>query len=271
MKWKQRIGLFILALTVGSIQVVPVLADGKSAIRIESENGSNGMTASCVMDETGTVTNGKIRIYYNPDELVLAETQAGEAVSGTLVQINDTLTGNKAPGEIVFVFANAEPLEVKGTLLHMEFEQGEQFDAEKGSEIQLSVEELALEGTELEVSAENGIVPGKTQNEPPANKPGKEEPDSPDDGEDKNRSSDGDENAEQDTERKENTDDPSKKASNSNAGGTKATSSVEQEAKTKIKTVKTGDEINIAVPMTAAVLALGTIGGLLIKKRKKRS
>lgn len=262
MKWKKRIGLFFLTLAVGTVPTVPVLADGASAVRIEAKNDSAGVTASCVLEKTSMVTNGKIRIHYNPNELVLVETTAGGAISDTLVQINDPLTGNKAPGEIVLVFASAKPVEAKGALIDMEFKQGEAFDSDSGSEIQISIEELVSDGTDLEVLAENGIVPGKQQYEPPAEKPDQEEPGGTD-GSKEEENSPSNEKDEQD-----NGEEGSQKVDSKNsAASTSEAKKTSVSAKSKAKTVKTGDDMNIAVPLAAAVFALGVIGVLVKKKR----
>lgn len=73
------------------------------------------------MSDAGTVTNGKFRITYDPQKLTLEEAAAGDGLADTMVQVNDPVTGNKQEGEIVFVFAAAQPISIDGTLLRMNF------------------------------------------------------------------------------------------------------------------------------------------------------
>ncbi|WP_343084901.1 hypothetical protein [Blautia producta] len=260
MRIRKRLALLLLTLGLAAMQAEPVLAQGNTTVRVDAVNTGSRITASCVMEGSGTVTNGKIRLKYDPDELVLQSTAAGDMLSDMLVQVNDPLTGNKEPGEIVFVFAGAEPIEGNGNILDMEFQPGEKFQPETGAEIQVSVEEFASDGTEGDVTAENGTVPGKSPETPPdaEEPPTPETPTSPDDGNKEEQVGN------QNTEKNEGT-------SGTKTEKTPVTKSADKKqiTKTKTQTVKTGDENQIMPFAIAAVCALGVIIIYAIFKKKK--
>lgn len=263
MRIRKRAALFLLAIGLAAMQAEPVLAQEDTTVRVDAVNTGSKITASCVMEGSGTVTNGKIRLKYDPDELVLQSTAAGDVLSDVLVQVNDSLTGNKEPGEIVFVFASAEPIKGNGNILDMEFKPGEKFQPETGAEIQVAVEEFASDGVVGVVTAENGTVPGKAQETPPdAEEPlTPETPTSPDDGNKEEQ----EEKQNPDTEKSEGT-------SGTKTEKTPGTKSADkkQATKNKTQTVKTGDENPILLFVITAVCALGAAGVIItVKVRKK--
>lgn len=263
MRIRKRLALLLLTLGLAAMQAEPVLAQGNTTVRVDAVNTGSRITASCVMEGSGTVTNGKIRLKYDPDELVLQSTAAGDMLSDMLVQVNDPLTGNKEPGEIVFVFAGAEPIEGNGNILDMEFQPGEEFRPETGAEIQVSVEEFASDGTAGDVAAENGTVPGKAPETPPdEEKPQTpEEPSVPDEGNKEEQAGNQNPDAEKNG--------GASGAKTEKTLGTKS-SDKKQAAKTKTQTVKTGDENQILPFVMTAVCALGAAGAIItVKVRKK--
>lgn len=137
--------LFSLFLTT-SVQAASSTMFSVESKKIGTEDKK--ITTECKASDAGSVTNGKFRITYDPQKLTLEEAAAGDGLADTMVQINDPVTGNKQEGEIVFVFAAAQPVSIDGTLLKMSFNNKGLKDGES-TEIQLAVEEFASESEDL--------------------------------------------------------------------------------------------------------------------------
>lgn len=148
---KKIYNLGLLSLLLSLFLVTSVQAASSSIFSIESKKigkEDKKITTECKVSDAGTVTNGKFRITYDPQKLTLEETAAGDGLADTMVQINDPVTGNKQEGEIVFVFAAAQPVSIDGTLLKMNFNNKGLKDGES-TDIQISVEEFASESEDL--------------------------------------------------------------------------------------------------------------------------
>ncbi|HIU77557.1 MAG TPA: hypothetical protein IAC62_16835 [Candidatus Pelethocola excrementipullorum] len=151
--------LTISALSV--MQITAVSAAPGMTISVQEVKIKSGETkAEATLSASGsdTVTNGKIRIKYDPQKITLKSAEVGEALKETMTQVNEPLTGNKPEGEIVLVFASAEPVSLKGAMLDMEFQTGSGFDETSGAEIEVAVEELGRDGADLECTAVNGSI-----------------------------------------------------------------------------------------------------------------
>lgn len=230
----------LLAAFIVLVHSFPAYAGENTVLRIEAENNKGKINASCIMDGLNNVTNGKIRIKYNPAELTLTKTTVGNALTNIMTEINDSITGNKEPGEIVIAFASAEAVEQKGSIIEMEFQQGSQFQSEKDIELELSVEEFSMDGTEISVSSENGIIPGSSSEKPT------DETNPPDEG--NNEEKPGTESGSTNTER----------------GSKEEKSAAEKKAG---KTVKTGDNTVVGEVISLAICSI-IVGGLIIARKK---
>ena len=93
---------FIIAAVMAVISMVhptSVYADGGGTILIESKEVKAGETriqTSCIVSGDVYATNGKLRITYDPQQMVLKEADAGEALGDSTVQINDPVIRKRA-------------------------------------------------------------------------------------------------------------------------------------------------------------------------------
>ena len=106
------------------------------------------------------MTNGKVRIIYDSSVLSLKSAVKGSALSGAMVQINDPVNGNKPEGEIVLAFASAEAFSTEGSLLDMTF-QNTGLQPGDSTNIEVKVEELALDGAVVETENRNHLYEGR--------------------------------------------------------------------------------------------------------------
>lgn len=146
-----------LAVTqISAVSAAPGMTIGVQDIKIKSGETK----AEAVLSAFGSdkVTNGKIRIKYDSKKITLKNVETGKAMEDTMTQVNEPLTGNKPEGEIVLVFASAEPVNLEGDMLLMEFQTGKGYDESAGTEIQVAVEELGRDGEDLECKAVSGSV-----------------------------------------------------------------------------------------------------------------
>lgn len=238
---KKRCNLGLLSLLLSLLLVTSVQAASSATFSIESKKigtEDKKITTECKASDAGTVTNGKFRITYDPQKLTLEEAAAGDGLSETMVQINDPVAGNKQEGEIVFVFAAAQPVSIDGTLLKMSFHNKGLKDGES-TDIQMAVEEFASESEDLTGKAE-----GK-----------------------KGTISVGDGTSE---EKKENGGSGSNGNKN-HAGSVSSGSTAKGSTTSKSGKVKTGDETQIGknAAMAAGSLILVVLAAAAIKKRKK--
>ncbi len=151
----------ISAVMIVVMQSLSALAASDITVSLNAEkitSSSKTVTVTCDMAGQGSVTNGKLRIKYDPKALVLEKSSAGNGLSGAMTQINDPITGNKAEGEIVVAFASAQALKTEGTMIELQFKIADGFPKESGSEISVAVEEFGLDGKTVEANAKNCIV-----------------------------------------------------------------------------------------------------------------
>lgn len=270
---------FIIAAAVAVISMVhptSVYADGGGTVLIESKEVKTGETqiqTSCIVSGDVYATNGKLRITYDPQQMVLKEAAAGEALGGSTIQINDPVNGNKEEGEIVFVFAAAQSFKLEGSMLDMVFSSGSDFQAGNDARIQVDVEELDNESTKVEVSAQEGRITAETENTqtPDTDSPGTNNPDtgSPDGS---NAGKDNIEKGEPGGENKNLNGTHKVTEGQKKSGGNTTKTSAGSSGSTKAKNVKTGDDIEVFGFIEAGITSVVIIGALLgIKKRRTKS
>ena len=262
MKLKKKIAVGLIAAAMTIMQMIPVYAAEQAKIYLESSEGAGGeITVSLKADGDASATNGKFRIRYNAEELVLEKDETKEVLDGTMAEKNDCLTGNKQQGEIVVVFASAKPVQMKGTMLEMTFRKGEKFNAETGSEIHITAEELALDGTAVFAEVQNKAV-GSVNNQGTIPDDGKDNDQNGAAGDNQNGASQGG--------NVEKGDGAGENASGSASGGTAGVSSTSQSGK---QDIKTGDQSSMIVPIVSAGAALVVIAGTavyMIHRRKQK-
>lgn len=244
--------------------------------------GAKDWKVSCSIAGSGKITNGKVRITYDPQQLELQSDEIGAALSGATADINDSLEGgNKEPGEALLVFASASELDANGSLMDMVFALKDGVKNGDTIEIQVKVEELACneedinfteEALSLEVGDENGGNLLESGDEPESKKEPDSESQSDSDTENKNQD---------DSEKQSNgsssgggTDSTGQSGSgNQSDGGSQSTQSNQTGSSSKTTSqVKTGDETNILLPVgmaAAAVVVLAAAGIGIAKKKKK--
>lgn len=111
----------------------------------------NTQKLSCMIRNGENITNGKLRIYYDEEKAQLTEAKAGDALKDAMTEINDCLTGNKEPGELVEVFASAENILSQGSLLDLEIQLKD--GVKKGDEIVFEIQSEKLAGDRGDVEA----------------------------------------------------------------------------------------------------------------------
>ena len=140
----------ILTLNVGAVR-----AADTARIYLDAVQAKSGIvTVSCKAENVGKISNGKLRITYAADKLHLVKTETGDGLKKGNFQtvINDPIDGNKAEGEIVFVFASSREQEVSGNLVTMTFSASEKLDL-KDTGLNLKAEEWnKTSGSDINVS-----------------------------------------------------------------------------------------------------------------------
>ena len=280
----------ILILVMSMLQIMLVFGDNESTVLIESKKikaQETQVQTSCSVSGDLQATNGKFRITYNPQELVLKEASAGDALSGAMVQINDPINGNKSEGEIVFVFASAESINLKGSLLNLVFEKGSDFQKDTQAVIQVKVEELDNDGTALTAGTQDGTITIEDENgnNGDNNNSGK------DDNSDKNNSDNN--NSNNNSSDKNNNNSSNNNASNSNGSNsstqnknqnTQGSSNQQGAQKNNTQTAKkttesksstasnakTGDTTKIAPALVAGAVSLIVIAVIVAGLRKNK-
>lgn len=157
----------ILIIVMSMLQTMLVFGDNESTVLIESKKikaQETQVQTSCSVSGDLQATNGKFRITYNPQELVLKEASTGDALSSAMVQINDPINGNKSEGEIVFVFASAQSINLNRSLLNLVFEKGSDFQKDTQAVVQVKVEELDNDGTALTAGTQDGTITIEDEN-----------------------------------------------------------------------------------------------------------
>lgn len=152
-KWfKTVMGLFTALMVFQSMTVMAAEGTKVSMDVQEYSESDKTLAVSCMIENGENVTNGKIRIFYDPEKVNLQPSQAGEALSGALLEINDCLTGNKPEGEMIAVFASSQSIAAKGSLVDLKFKL--QDGVKKGDEMLFRVEIDKLSGDNGEIDAE---------------------------------------------------------------------------------------------------------------------
>ena len=97
-------------------QSVPVMAAEKAEIVLKAKQDSNNekqLEVNCYLNKGEGITNGKLRIYYDKEQVKLVSSKDGEVLGEGLCEINDCLSGNKPEGELVAAFASSQDLKKK--------------------------------------------------------------------------------------------------------------------------------------------------------------
>ena len=151
-KLKLAVGLLMAVLTV---QIMPVQAAETATVQMNVESYSSAdrtLDVNCMLENGENVTNGKLRFKYDPNQLTLTETGAGDVMANALTEINDCLTGNKAEGEIVGVFASANNITPDGSMFKMKFQLKDEVKEGDQIKFDVSVEKLAGDAGDVAVS-----------------------------------------------------------------------------------------------------------------------
>ncbi len=224
-----------------------VWADGtqNTIISIQKAQSQNDIGCICKLENGSAITSGKLRITYDAKQLKLVKTEAGEALSGALCEINDCLTGNKTEGEIVVAFASSETIS-DGNLIKLSFKKQEGVAETDKITIDVKAENAAGDNGEVDVTTKNLIftLDGKTQTS--------EEQTSNNQNSNKQNS-------------KENSSSTSKK----NTNKTSTNTSTKNGSTTKTGNAKTGDDTNI-IPFILSGVVAGIVIILLVKRQKRQ-
>lgn len=152
-KWiKSVMGLFMVLMIYQSMTVMASEGTKVSMDVREYSESDKTLAVSCMIKGGENVTNGKIRIFYDPEKAVLQSSEAGDALSGALLEINDCLTGNKPEGEMIAVFASSQDISADGSLVDLKFKL--QDGVKKGDEILFWTEVDKMSGDDGDIEAE---------------------------------------------------------------------------------------------------------------------
>ena len=265
----KKIGVLLAAVAMLS-QGITVSAEGMAeiALNVTSIKG-NDIDIVCDIKGGESITNGKLRINYNPEQIELSEkAQKGEAAGNAMVVINDPVSGasgaNPKTDEIVVAFAGSEEIKGEGTLVDMRFIAKDALNA--GDEIEISVVSEGMNGN-------SGSVDIKTHNLTYTYNEDKESGNN-----DGNSTGGAMDNENQDNHGEENTDVTEKKEENNDPSidtGKKAEKNMADKASAGSKTTKagnvhTGDHANIVVPAVLCLTAIIAIVSILTFKRRTR-
>lgn len=171
-------------------QSLLVMAAENPTVALKSDivrEGDKEVRVVCKISGAQDITNGKLRITYDPQQVNLSENLVGLGLEGVLHEINDTISGNKKEGEIVIVFASEKKIAFEGEVLQMMFKLQDGVKAGDTLHFNVAAENLAGEGGEVkaEEKTEPVIVeeknPGGDTNKPggDTNKPGGGKPNKP--------------------------------------------------------------------------------------------
>lgn len=251
---------------------VSITADGVAA-------GAKNWNVSCNISGSGKVTNGKVRITYDPDQLELQSDEVGEALNGATSDINDSLEGgNKEPGEVLLVFASASELDANGSMLNMVFNVSDNVKTGDALEIQVKVEELACNGedinfTEQALNLTVGDTSGNGQSGSGQGSDAGSDSEKESESNTENQSDSGNGNSSGANGSSNGSNGGSQSSSESQSGAENQSSSGSQSSSSKTTSqVKTGDETNIWLPAGVAVVAVIILvaAGISISKKKKK-
>lgn len=239
-----------------------VLAAGTAEVAVKGEAFSKGTTnwsVFCELNSSTPVTNGKIRITYDGSKLKLLSSEAGLLLDGAMPEINDPVSGNKAEGEVVLVFASSGQIDALGALLNLNFQVLDTVN--DGDEILVSVKtEELINGSEKVEATDIPLaftVGGSIKTPEETTGDGSHTGNSQEQSESTGSTSNGG-NSGQNENR---TDTGNTSAQNGgstetgNAGGT-------------VTSAKTGDATNMALPAAGAALAFLVLAGLYVQRKK---
>lgn len=229
---------------------LPVRAAGTTEIVLKAgsvKEGDTQIQVSCELEGGQEVTSGKLRFRYDSSRLTLTGSSVGDALQGSLCEINDPLTGNKEGGEIVASFASAKPLVSDGSLVNLTFLLAENLKAGDSIEITVVAEQLAGDSGSIDVKVEDlTITVGEREN--PTETPTPSAPDGEQPSGEPNQGSE---------------------SSKPTSVGTNTDTSKEKTATgKKSKAVKTGDVTKLWIPVFG-VSASG-VGIVAVSKIKKK-
>lgn len=248
----------LMAIVLCFAQTCQVYAAENSKVTLENQGintEKRTMQVNCAISGADQVTNGKLRIQYDGNQLHLKSNEKGGAVSNALCELNDCINGNKKEGEIVIAFASAEELPAEGNLTTMTFDLDEKVKAGDVIKVTVAVEKLA--GNNGDVSAEKKdmsvTVPEKGEATNPGEETGSAE-------EPTTKAGQGEEGGNKA---------PSKGQSGSNQqNGSSGQSSTGGKTDSG-KTVDTGDTVNVLWPAVMMAAAGAVIAGIIRKKKTR--
>lgn len=269
----------ILILVMSMIQTMLVFGDNESTVLIESKKikaEDTQVQTSCSVSGDLQATNGKFRITYNPQELVLKEASTGDALSSAMVQINDPINGNKSEGEIVFVFASAESINLNGSLLNLVFEKGSDFQKDTQAVIQVKVEELDNDGTALTAGTQEGMITIEDEKDNNGDNNNSDKDDNSGNNNSNNNSSDKNNNASNSngsnssTQNKNQNTQGSSNQQSTQKNNTQTAKKTTESKKSTASNAKTGDTTKIAPALVAGAVSLIVIAVIVVASRKRR-
>ena len=269
----------ILILVMSMLQTMLVFGDNESTVLIESKKikaEDTQVQTSCSVSGDLQATNGKFRITYNPQELVLKEASTGDALSSAMVQINDPINGNKSEGEIVFVFASAESINLNGSLLNLVFEKGSDFQKDTQAVIQVKVEELDNDGTALTAGTQEGMITIEDEKDNNGDNNNSDKDDNSGNNNSNNNSSDKNNNASNSngsnssTQNKNQNTQGSSNQQSTQKNNTQTAKKTTESKKSTASNAKTGDTTKIAPALVAGAVSLIVIAVIVVASRKRR-
>lgn len=269
----------ILILVMSMLQTILVFGDNESTVLIESKKikaEDTQVQTSCSVSGDLQATNGKFRITYNPQELVLKEASTGDALSSAMVQINDPINGNKSEGEIVFVFASAESINLNGSLLNLVFEKGSDFQKDTQAVIQVKVEELDNDGTALTAGTQEGMITIEDEKDNNGDNNNSDKDDNSGNNNSNNNSSDKNNNASNSngsnssTQNKNQNTQGSSNQQSTQKNNTQTAKKTTESKKSTASNAKTGDTTKIAPALVAGAVSLIVIAVIVVASRKRR-
>lgn len=143
-RMKAALGLLAAVLFTGA---VPVSAAETPELYMQAEyvkESDKEIQADCMVKNGDSVTNGKVRIFYDAEKVKLVSSEAGKGLGDAMCEINDCLEGNKKEGELVAAFASSGSIEKEGAVLTMKFQLDD--SVKDGDKITFTVKPEKLAG-----------------------------------------------------------------------------------------------------------------------------
>lgn len=159
MKKRNKLAAMCMSLLLLTPSISVLAADNAEiTMKGDTAEGNSQIKISCEIDTPVDVTSGKLRIHYDSSQLTLVSDSTGAALSEGLNEINDPLTGNREPGEIILAFAAAQPIAQQGSLLDMDFQVTGDVKAGDTIDVSAEVEQLAGEDGDVEASVSTASI-----------------------------------------------------------------------------------------------------------------